>query len=141
MSLQSTSSFVTCKENQENWFFNEAKLYKKRSLETDSSIASESSEVNETYQVYPERWWLLFTVVTLSLSRSAHWVAFPAVAKKAAKHYDQPGDLMDLIPTVAMACGIPSTLIAPYVVDRFGLKFGLRIGGALIGIGWIILSC
>jgi len=85
--------------------------------------------------MYPERWWLLITVVTLNVGINSHWVAFPTVAKIAAKHYDQTGDLMDLIPTVSMAIGVPFTLIATYVVKRFGLKIGLKISGILTGIG------
>ena len=31
---------------------------------------------------YKFRWWLLGTVVLLNLANYAHWIAFPAVAKK-----------------------------------------------------------
>ena len=31
------------------------------------------------------RWWLLGTVVLLNLANYAHWIAFPAVAKKVTK--------------------------------------------------------
>ena len=33
------------------------------------------------------RWWILGTVVLLNLANYAHWIAFPAVAKKVhTKH-------------------------------------------------------
>jgi hypothetical protein len=44
---------------------------------------------NIVFKVYPERWWLLLTVVLLNLANYSHWVAFPSVAKNAAKYYDQ----------------------------------------------------
>jgi len=40
------------------------------------------------------------TVVILNLANYAHWIAFPAVAKKAAAYYEVTGDQLDMIPTV-----------------------------------------
>ena len=34
------------------------------------------------YKVYSERWFILGTVVLLNFANYAHWIAFPAVAKK-----------------------------------------------------------
>ena len=36
------------------------------------------------YRSYPERWWLLLTVVLLNLANYSHWVAFPSVTKESA---------------------------------------------------------
>jgi hypothetical protein len=91
--------------------------------------------MNGQYRVYPQRWWLLATVVLLNLANYSHWVAFPSVAKNAAKYYNQTGDRMDLIPTVSYGLGVPCCLLATYVVERFGLRTGLHIGGSLTGIG------
>ena len=87
------------------------------------------------YRVYPQRWWILTAVVLLNLANYSHWVAFPSVAKTAAKHYDQTGERMDLIPTVSYGLGVPCCLLATYVVERFGLRIGLHIGGVFTGIG------
>ena len=35
---------------------------------------------------YKFRWWLLGTVVLLNLANYAHWIAFPAVAKKVTTY-------------------------------------------------------
>ena len=48
---------------------------------------------------------ILATVVILNLANYSHWVAFPSIAKNAAKHYDQSGERMDLIPTVSYGLG------------------------------------
>ena len=90
---------------------------------------------NVQYKVYPQRWWILSSVVLLNLANYSHWVAFPAVAKTAAKHYDQDGETMDMIPTVSYGLGVPCCLIATYVVEKYGLKVGLNVGGILTGIG------
>jgi len=42
---------------------------------------------------------------------------------------------MDLIPTVSYGLGVPCCLIATYVVENYGLRTGLHIGGSLTGIG------
>jgi hypothetical protein len=48
---------------------------------------------------------------------------------------------MDLIPTVSYGLGVPCCIIATYVVENYGLKTGLHIGGFLTGIGtWMTVS-
>ena len=87
------------------------------------------------YRVYPERWWILVAVFLLNISNYAHWVAFPSVNKTAAKYYDQAGDKMDWIPTLSYGLGVPCGILATYVVERFGFKHAIQIGGSLTGIG------
>ena len=53
--------------------------------------ADANNDAGVVFKVYPERWWLLLTVVLLNLANYSHWVAFPSVAKNAAKYYDQVG--------------------------------------------------
>jgi hypothetical protein len=43
---------------------------------------TERVEPKVDYKVYNERWWILGTVVLLNFANYAHWIAFPAVAKK-----------------------------------------------------------
>lgn len=47
----------------------------------------------------------------------------------------QTGERMDLIPTVSYGLGVPCCLVATYVVENYGLRTGLHIGGSLTGIG------
>jgi len=128
-----------------------AKFTEPRAIEaaSDDSIVSPDKEdlknatpllpcqgsVKDAYKVYPDRWWLLVAVVLLNLANYSHWVAFPSVAKSGAKYYDQSGKSMDLIPTVSYGLGVPCCLIATYIVEKYGLKTGLHIGGFLTGIG------
>jgi len=90
------------------------------------------------YIVYTERWWILGTVVLLNLANYAHWIAFPAVAKKAAAYYDVTGEELDLIPTVSYAAGVPTCLVATYIIETRGLKTGVKIGAYLTGIGGLL---
>ena len=83
------------------------------------------------------------TVILLNLANFAHWIAFPAIAKKAAAYYDvsgfaewelgidmicitlPSGEELDLIPTVSYAAGVPTCLIATYLIESRGLKTGV----------------
>ena len=78
------------------------------------------------------------TVVLLNLANYAHWIAFPAVAKKAAVYYEVTGDQLDMIPTVSYAVSIPTCLLATYLVESRGLKVGIRIGSFLTAFGGLL---
>jgi len=108
-----------------------------------TEVAIPDTENNEQqqkieYKVYDERWWILGTVVLLNFANYAHWIAFPAVAKKAAAYYDVTGEELDLIPTVSYAAGVPTCLIATYIIESRGLKTGVKIGAYLTGIGGLL---
>jgi len=90
------------------------------------------------YRVYPERWVILVAVFLLNVANYAHWVAYPSVNKVAAEYYDQAGDVMDWIPTLSYGLGVPCGILATYVVERYGLKHGIQIGGSLTGIGGLM---
>jgi len=90
------------------------------------------------YKTYDERWWILGTVVLLNFANYAHWIAFPAVAKKAAAYYNVTGEQLDLIPTISYAAGIPTCLIATYLIESRGLKTGVKIGAYLTGVGGLL---
>ena len=87
------------------------------------------------YRGYPERWWILIIVLLLNLANASHLVAFPSVARLAAKYYEQTDEMMELIPKISFGLGIPSYLLAIFVVERFGLRIGLHVGGYLTAIG------
>ena len=93
---------------------------------------------NIIFKVYPERWWLLLTVVLLNLANYSHWVAFPSVAKNAAKYYDQ-------VFFFFLAC---SPLIItplwwgpyPFRVSSY-LGHVTSISGTLLQVMMVVLGC
>ena len=91
--------------------------------------------VTHQYKLYPQRWWILTTVTFLNLGSYSHWMAFPSVSKIAAEYYGQSEDKMDLLSIVSAGVGIPCCLLATYVVEKFGLRSTIHIGGVLTGIG------
>ena len=48
------------------------------------------------------------------------------------------GEELDLIPTVSYAAGVPTCLIATYIIESRGLKTGVKIGAYLTGIGGLL---
>ena len=85
--------------------------------------------------VYFDRWWVLSTVILLNITNYGHWIAFASVTKNVSKYYDQAGNRVDLITTVSFAMGIPFCIISTFAIETWGLKFGLKLGGILTGIG------
>jgi len=118
------------KEGEENKFIS------KKPQEMLNEKVTDTKE--EKYISYSQRWWILATVIILNIGNYSHWIAFPTVNKNVALHYDQSGEKMDIIPTVSYGLGIIFALVATYVVERFGLKAGLHIGGHLTGLGGLI---
>ena len=48
------------------------------------------------------------------------------------------GEELDLIPTVSYAAGVPTCLVATYLIESRGLRAGVRIGAYLTGIGGLL---
>ena len=48
------------------------------------------------------------------------------------------GEELDLIPTVSYAAGVPTCLIATYLIESRGLRAGVKIGAYLTGIGGLL---
>ena len=57
---------------------------------------------------------------------------------QAAAYYDVTGEQLDLIPTVSYAAGVPTCLIATYLIESRGLKAGVKIGAYLTGVGGLL---
>ena len=57
---------------------------------------------------------------------------------QAAAYYDVTGEELDLIPTVSYAAGVPTCLVATYLIESRGLRAGVRIGAYLTGIGGLM---
>ena len=57
---------------------------------------------------------------------------------QAAAYYDVSGEALDLIPTVSYAAGVPTCLIATYLIESRGLKTGIKIGAYLTGVGGLL---
>ena len=121
----------------------------KSSIISDSS--SGASNNNNQYQLYQSRWILLVSVTLLNLANYSHWVSFASVAKQAAEYYQVTGPevnrfkqlllrfnllyQVDLIPMVSYGLCVPFCLIAVYIVERRGLRFGLMLGSWLTAVG------
>ena len=48
------------------------------------------------------------------------------------------GEELDLIPTISYAAGVPTCLVATYLIESRGLRTGIRIGAYLTGIGGLL---
>ena len=48
------------------------------------------------------------------------------------------GEQLDLIPTISYAAGVPTCLVATYLIESRGLRAGVRIGAYLTAIGGLL---
>eukprot|EP00096_Caligus_rogercresseyi_P007109 TRINITY_DN2459_c0_g1_i1.p1 TRINITY_DN2459_c0_g1~~TRINITY_DN2459_c0_g1_i1.p1 ORF type:complete len:493 (+),score=163.32 TRINITY_DN2459_c0_g1_i1:15-1493(+) len=111
------------------------------SLKNTSSTDGAPAAAAKEYVSYPERWWILSSVVLLNLSNYSHWVAFPSVSKSAAEYYDQPGEAIDLISTLSYGSGVPCCILATLAVEKVGLRGVLVFGALLTGLGGLLCFC
>jgi len=100
-----------------------------------SSMLDAEAKIEVKYEVYSSRWIILLAVTLLNLANYSHWVAFASVAKQAAEYYQVSGPEVDLIPMISYGLCIPFCLLAVYIVERRGLRFGLLVGAWLTAVG------
>ena len=111
----------------------------------NGSTGRKSSDIeglrdNGNVRSYPQRWWIVSTVVLLNIANFSQLVAFPSVANIAAEHYHQSEQRMDYIPILHSGAGIPFCIMTMivYVVENHGLQTGLKITGTLTFIGGLM---
>ncbi len=51
---------------------------------TDEATKETDELENTTYKSYPQRWWILISVVILTISNFAHWISFASVTSKSS---------------------------------------------------------
>ncbi len=88
----------------------------------------------EKVKVYGYRWIVLLLFAIVDAMVEVHWVNFAPITGEAARFYGvtplQIGFLSMTYMIVYLALCIP----ASYVIDRFGLRIGVGIGAALMGV-------
>ena len=75
------------------------------------------------------------TFVLLRFASYGHWIAFSSITKNVSKYYDMPGNKIDLITELSYFIAIPFGIASAYIVETWGLKYDLKIGGILTGVG------
>jgi len=85
-------------------------------------------------KVYGYRWVVLGAFMFINLTIQILWICFAPVTGLAAEYYHVSDLGIGLLAMVFMVVYIPAAIPASWVIDRFGLRKGVGLGAALLGI-------
>lgn len=94
---------------------------------------SESLEKGK-YQVYSYRWVILLLFVFVGMMTSVIWVTFSARISVFANYYTVSENWIKILGFSYMIMYIPVNFPACYLIDKYGLKWGVGIGVILTGV-------
>ena len=89
--------------------------------------------------VYPYRWVILAVFMAITVVVEIQWLAHAAVARPAEVFYEgqfDPSSFLniDFLAMVYMLVFLIMSFPASYVIDTYGIRAGISIGAALIGV-------
>lgn len=86
----------------------------------------------------PYRWVVLLVFALLNVMMQIHWLAFAPITSEAATHYGVEvlsiGGLSMMFMAVYLIVGMP----ASYIIERWGLRFGVGLGAVCLGGGGLM---
>ncbi|KAF8353949.1 hypothetical protein PRIPAC_95572 [Pristionchus pacificus] len=88
----------------------------------------------QVYKQYKRRFLYAIVVIVINLSNAMTWISFAPISYHTNAYY-QTDLAAVLLNVVFMALSIPVGLVAVWLIDRFGLRGGIYIGGLLNFIG------
>ncbi len=86
------------------------------------------------FQVYGYRWVVLLVFFLLNAMMQVQWITFAPITSEAVKFYDVPALQIDLLSLIFMIVYVFVSIPASYVIDTRGIRLGIGIGAALLGI-------
>jgi FLVCR family MFS transporter 7 len=90
-------------------------------------------------KVYPYRWVILLVFMSINVVLQIQWLAHAAVARPAAVFYRgqfDPSSFLniDFLAMIYMVVFLVMSFPASYVIDTYGIRVGISLGAALIGV-------
>ena len=104
------------------------------SATTEPNSKTETNNYSK-YEVYPERWWVLITVILIGFSTYSHWASFAAVKGKVETFYNRTDSEVDSIIMMRFFLGIPCFFINLIIAEHLELKSIILLASTLNAIG------
>ena len=106
-------------------------------------LPSNTNEINprnekrnsSKFMVYPERWWVLITVILIGFSTYSHWASFAAVKGKVETFYNRTDSEVDSIIMMRFFLGIPCFFINLIIAEHLELKAIILLASTLNAVG------
>jgi MFS family permease len=90
--------------------------------------------MEKDFQVYGYRWVILLFFVLINLLMQIQWITFASITSEAKQFYNVPALQIDFLSLIFMIVYIFISIPASYIIDTWGIRLGIGIGAALLGI-------
>ena len=108
--------------------------------ESNQNTQNKEDETNNSskFVVYPERWWVLTTVILIGFSTYSHWASFPSVKGKVETFYNRTDSEIDTIIMMRFFLGIPCFFVNLLISEHLELKAIILVASTFNAIGKLI---
>ncbi len=86
------------------------------------------------FKVYGYRWVVLLVYFLLNAFMQVQWITFAPITSEAVSFYHVPALQIDLLSLIFMIVYIFVSFPASYIIDTWGIRIGIGIGAALLGV-------
>jgi MFS family permease len=90
--------------------------------------------MEQNFKVYSYRWVVLLVYFLLNALMQVQWITFAPITSEAVAFYHVPALQIDLLSLIFMIVYIFVSIPASYIIDTWGIRIGIGIGAALLGI-------
>ena len=90
--------------------------------------------MEQDIKVYNYRWVVLFVYFIINALMQIQWIAFAPITSQAVAFYKVPAIQIDLLSLIFMIVYLFVSFPASYIIDTWGIRLGIGIGAALMGI-------
>jgi cyanate permease len=85
-------------------------------------------------KIYGYRWIVLLVYFIINALMQVQWITFAPITSEAVSFYHVPALQIDLLSLIFMIVYIFVSIPASYIIDTWGIRIGIGIGAALLGI-------
>ena len=85
-------------------------------------------------KVYGYRWVVLLVFFIINALMQMQWITFAPITSEAVAFYKVPAMQIDLLSLIFMIVYLFVSIPASYIIDTWGIRIGIGIGAALMGI-------
>ena len=85
-------------------------------------------------KVYGYRWVVLLVFFIINALMQLQWITFAPITSEAVTFYKVPAFQIDLLSLIFMIVYIFVSVPASYIIDTWGIRIGIGIGAALMGV-------
>jgi MFS family permease len=94
--------------------------------------------MEQNFKVYSYRWVVLLVYFLINALMQIQWIAFAPITSEAVTFYKVPALQIDLLSLIFMIVYLFVSFPASYIIDTWGIRIGIGIGAALMGIFGLI---